>query len=363
MNYKSFRTDEQLSKICVTPHTIIKEGIKRLDEAHFGIIVVIDEKNVLKGILTDSDLRRKILEGVDFKSEIHNVMNTRPIVVNQSDFEIDDIRNLMLERTIYNLPVINNDGEFIDLIFYKDLFSDVTDNYKIKSNLNLPVVIMAGGKGTRMEPFTKILPKPLIPMGDRTMIEIIMDEYQLFGCNNFYITVKHMANMIKAYFEDKHQKYNLTFIDEEIPLGTAGALKFLSGKVNTPFFVSNCDIIIKDNYNSIYEFHKNGKYDLTVVASMQQYVIPYGVCEIENGGELKKIIEKPEYELLVNTGMYLLNPEILQIIPENTFYHITNLMDDMKKEGKKVGVFPVSSKSWIDVGQWEEYKKVIKKFY
>ncbi|OFX46461.1 MAG: hypothetical protein A2046_04755 [Bacteroidetes bacterium GWA2_30_7] len=363
MNYKQFRTKEQLNKICVTPNITLKEGIKKLDEAHFGIIVIVDENNVLKGILTDSDFRRKILEGVDVKSEMVNVMNTSPIVINQSDFNIDKIRSLMLDKTIYNLPLVDDNGKFIDLIFYKDLFSDVAQSDKVESKLNLPVVIMAGGKGTRMEPFTKILPKPLIPMGDRTMIEIIMDEYKQFGCNNFYITVKHMASMIKAYFEDKQDKYNITFINEENPLGTAGALKFLSGKVNTPFFVSNCDIIIKDNYNSIYEFHKDGKYDLTVVASMQHYVIPYGVCEIENGGELKNIIEKPEYELLVNTGMYLLNPDILQIIPDNTFYHITNLMADMKKAGKKVGVFPVSEKSWIDVGQWEEYKKVIKNFY
>ena len=218
---------------------------------------------------------------------------------------------------------------------------------------------MAGGKGTRLAPFTYILPKPLIPIGEKPVIEIIIDEYIKFGVNNFFISVNHKANMIKAYFEDINHEYSIGYVIEDKPLGTAGSLKYLEGKIDSDFFVSNCDIIIKENYNSIYDFHKKNDNILTLVSSMQHHTIPYGVCEIENGGTLKSITEKPQYDFLVNTGMYILSPEALKYIPENEFFHITHLIEKLKDDGKKVGVFPVSEKSWIDIGQWTEYKKAV----
>jgi len=216
---------------------------------------------------------------------------------------------------------------------------------------------MAGGKGTRLAPFTNIVPKPLIPVGDKSMIELIMAEFEKYKMLDFYVSVNYKASMIKAYFEDVDHNYNVKYIDEDSPLGTAGALKFVENEFDNTFFVSNCDIIIKADYSEIYNFHVQGNYDITLVASMQHYQIPYGICELSKEGELLQIKEKPEYDFLVNTGMYLLEPKVLKLIPENKFYHITNLIEDIKKNGGKVGVFPVSEKSWIDVGQMEEYKK------
>ena len=186
------------------------------------------------------------------------------------------------------------------------------------------------------------------------------NEYAKFGMKDFYISINHKGKMIKAYLEDHEGDYFFRYISENKFLGTAGALKYLDGKLDSPFFVSNCDIIIKDDYTKIYDFHKKGGYALTLVASMQHHTIPYGVCEIENGGDLKSIIEKPQYDFLVNTGMYVLDPEVLGYIPENEFFHITHLMEKLKKEGLKIGVYPVSEKSYIDVGQWNEYKNAMK---
>ena len=178
--------------------------------------------------------------------------------------------------------------------------------------------------------------------------------------DDFFISLNDKGRMIKAYFHDYDLGYRINYLEEDKPLGTAGALKYLEGRLDVSFFVSNCDIIIHTDYGSVYEFHKKGSYELTLVGSMQQYTIPYGVCEIDNGGVLKAIQEKPQYDFLVNTGLYLLEPTILQYIPENEYFDMTDLIRAVQYNGLKVGVFPVSEKSWIDIGQWNEYNSVVK---
>ena len=218
---------------------------------------------------------------------------------------------------------------------------------------------MAGGKGTRLEPFTKVLPKSLVPVNEKPIIEHIIERFTMIGCSDFYITVNYMSKIIKAYFEELQPNYNISFVDEHEPMGTAGSMGFLNEKFNKPFFVTNCDIIIKANYNSLYNFHKSGGYDITLVASTKEYIIPYGTCELNDEGHLSQINEKPKYDFLINTGLYLLNPEMLNLIPENKFYHITHLIENAKNKGKKVGVYPIDDDAWIDVGQWVEYKQVV----
>jgi NDP-sugar pyrophosphorylase family protein len=221
---------------------------------------------------------------------------------------------------------------------------------------------MAGGKGTRLDPFTKILPKPLIPIGDQPILELIMDRFHTYGMEQFYITLNHRSKMIKAYFEEFKTKYKIRYVDEKKPLGTAGGLKYLSDTTSGPIFVSNSDIIIEEDYGKILVFHKNNKNDITIVASVKNYNIPYGICEIENGGILKNITEKPNFNFLVNTGMYIIDSSVINLIPEGEFYHITDLIEDCKKTGGRIGVFPISEKSWIDIGEWEMYKKALERF-
>jgi len=186
-----------------------------------------------------------------------------------------------------------------------------------------------------------------------------MDSFLKFGANDFYISVNEKGQMIKAYFHDHELPYNIQYIEEEEPLGTAGALGYLQNKIDTPFFVSNCDIIINTDYAAVLDFHTEGEYDLTLIASMRHYVIPYGVCGVDNGGDLTSIQEKPEYNFLVNTGFYVLSPSVLNLIPRDRYFDMPDLINAAQKNGMKVGVFPVSEKSWADVGQWPEYKKTL----
>ena len=161
--------------------------------------------------------------------------------------------------------------------------------------------------------------------------------------------------------EELKPDFSVDFVEEQEPLGTAGSLHLLEGQFNQPFFVTNCDIMIKADYVNLYEFHRNGGYDITLVASEKEYIIPYGTCELNSEGYLSHINEKPHYDFLINTGLYVLNPDVLKRIPENKFYHITHLIEDIKNEGEKVGVFPIDDDAWIDIGQWTEYKQAVDK--
>ncbi len=334
----------------------IRDAIKKLDKNGEGFIFIADDE-CIKGILTDGDFRRAILNGISLSETCDKIANFNFKYIDVENFSERELINIFLENKINHIPLLQN-GKLKEIFKRKDF--NLTGKIIIPKPLNeVPVVIMAGGKGTRMKPFTNIFPKPLIPIGNKSMLEVIMDEYNIYFKSTFYISVNFKANLIKAYLEEFNQIYDFSYILENIPLGTGGALKYLEGNISCPFFVSNCDILIKANYSEIYSKHIEDNNDITIVASMIHYKVPYGVCEIENGGSLVQLIEKPEYDFLVNAGMYVINPEIIKYIPEATFYNITDLIDMVKKNGGKVGVYPVSENSYYDSGQWNEYSNML----
>jgi len=236
---------------------------------------------------------------------------------------------------------------------------DVINKKPFKKSSNIPVIIMAGGKGTRLDPFTRILPKPLIPIGNEPIIEIIMNEFSGYGVSEFHLTLNDKSKMIKAYFHDHSFKYKIHFIEEKKPLGTAGALRLIPLNNVCSIIVTNCDIIIKDDYNRIIEYHEEMENDITLIGSLQHYKVPYGVCKVGEKGNLKSIMEKPEYDYLSNTGFYILEKSILKLIPKDRYFDMTDLINKALGDNFKVGVYPVSDRSWIDIGQWEEYRKAV----
>ena len=335
--------------------------MKALSQSGQKCLVIIDKKNTLLGTLTDGDVRKAILKGADINSTIENIYQSKPLVLEKNKFRPDEVKQLFAKNKFDLIPVVDKKGELKNILYKESILNNGING--LKKKLYVPVIIMAGGKGTRLEPFTKILPKPLIPVHEKPIIEHIIEKFTEIGCTNFHLTVNYKSKILKAYFEELHTEYQLNFVEEDEPLGTAGSLRLLDHKfINKPFFVTNCDIIIKADYSNLYSFHKQGGYDITLVASAKEYVIPYGTCELNSDGYLSHINEKPKYNFLINTGLYVLNPDVLELIPEKKIYHITNLIKDAKNKGKKVGVYPIDDDSWIDVGQWTEYQKTIARF-
>lgn len=348
---------ENLNEYIVYQDQNIRDAIKAMDKGGIGFVVCVDSNENVIGVIANGDFRRAVLSEISMNENVLRITNKDFKYLTKGYLKKDALE-LFRETVVQHIPVLEN-SKLVEIIT-EEAFYDIRGERKSKNVLNIPVVIMAGGTGTRLDPFTRILPKPLIPIGDKPMIEVIMDEYAKYGMNNFYISVNHKAQMIKAYLEDQDIDFTIEYIDESHTLGTAGALKYLENKVDSPFFVSNCDIIIKDDYCKIYEFHKDGNFDLTLVASMQHHTVPYGVCEVEHDGLLREIKEKPQYDFLVNAGMYLLEPSVCKLILRDEYLDMTDLIRKAQQAGLTVGVYPVSENSYIDVGQLGEYKKNLK---
>lgn len=347
-----------MKDLIVSPDTTVKGALKALSNAGEKCLVIVDQNKTLLGTLSDGDLRRAILRGVKLTGSIQDIYNIKPTYFIQGEYSQKQARQIFLKNKFDIIPIVDHNKMVLDILFWEKLFRD--EKKKKDQSLNVPVVIMAGGKGARLEPFTKVLPKPLVPIDEKPIIEHIIEKFTNYGVKDFYLTVNYKSRILKAYFEELQPEYNINFVDEQEPLGTGGSLKFLEHKFDVPFLVSNCDIITKTDYLALYEFHQKNNYDITLVASIKNYTIPYGTCVLNGEGHLKYINEKPQYDFLVNIGLYVVNPDMLHLIPEGKLYHITHLIEDAKSQGKRVGVYPIDDDAWIDIGQWAEYQKAIK---
>ena len=347
-----------MKDITVKLDITIRQAMKVLDKTAEKCLLVVDEDGKLLGSLTDGDLRRGILSGMNFLENISECYNKDATTFTQGNYTQEDATRVLRDKQLDLIPIIDRDDKIVDYLTWLNINSE---RQKKKGLDDISVVIMAGGKGTRMEPFTKVLPKPLIPIHEKPIIEHIIERFTDMGCSDFHLTVNYKGKILKAYFEELNPDYSVSFVDENEPLGTAGSLQYLKGKFSKSFFVTNCDIIVNLDYRNLYKFHQKGGFDITLVASANEYIIPYGTCELNSEGQLSHINEKPKYNFLINTGLYVLTSDILELIPENKFYHITHLIEDAKNQGKKVGVFPIDDEAWIDVGQWKEYKKAVNK--
>ena len=340
----------------------IKDTVKKIDIFKLNSIITYNYKKKVTGIFTMGDFRRAVFFGLDIEDKVYSVTNKNFKYLTQGFSKLDAKKIFLNDESILDIPVLNKKFELLKIISRSNFFSR---KELVKKKLflnNFPVVIMAGGKGARLDPFTRILPKSLIPFGDNPIIRVIMDNFIKHGSEKFYISVNEKSSMIKAYFHDLKYLYNIKYIEEKKPLGTAGSLKMLKNKLKNTFFVTNSDILINSYYPSILEFHKKNNFDITLVSSVRGYIIPYGVCSFDKEGELTNINEKPQHNFFVNTGLYIIEPRVLNLIPDNIKYDMTELLNKVRESKMKVGVFPISENSWIDIGQWSEYNKNTKKF-
>lgn len=344
------------NKLLIINKSTVRDALKKIDQEGKGIAIVVDENSKLLGTITDGDIRRWILKNGDMDENVSLVMNNNPISIKSN--EKNSANLLMKKHSINCIPVLNEKDNVIDVIFLYKNHEEIIKNQALD---NVPVVIMAGGLGTRLYPYTKILPKPLIPIGDTPIIERIIDKFREYSVTDFYLTVNYKKNMIKSYFNDLDKDYNVQYVDEDKPLGTGGSLSLLKDKINETFFVSNCDILIDSEYDKILKHHKESGNKVTIVSSIKNFTIPYGVFKLNEEGYIKEIQEKPEYTYLINTGMYVIEPEVLDDIPENEFYNLPDIVEKYMKDNIKVGVYPISESAWMDMGQISEMKDMIER--
>lgn len=346
---------EKVKDRTIQSSTTVLQSLKKMDEAKVKMLFVFEGERFLS-ILTIGDIQRAIIRQVDLNTFVSTIIDTNKTFV-KVDEPKEQVREKLLSFRCECMPVVDAEGNLVDVYLWNEMFRFSEPEHREK--IDLPVVIMAGGKGTRLKPITNVIPKPLVPVGDKTILEVIMDQFESVGCKKFYISVNYKADMIEFYLSQLDHKYDIEFFMEGKPLGTIGSVSLLKGKITTPFFVSNCDSINDQDYRDVYDYHVQNRNDLTIVTMVKNFCIPYGVIETGEGGIMKAFHEKPELNYQVNTGVYLLNPECIEEIPEGEVFHITHLMEKIKARRGRVGCFPVSEGSWHDMGEWPEYLKMI----
>jgi dTDP-glucose pyrophosphorylase/CBS domain-containing protein len=345
----------ELTEILVAPETTIVEALRVLDETGGKILFVADADGVLEGVLTDGDIRRHILAGRGLDAEVRQAMNVTPVWIG-ADASDEEMRVELASRRVHCMPVLGEDRRVVEAVWWADLFGSPG---MPRRPAGVPVAIMAGGKGTRLEPFTRILPKPLMPVGDQPVLQLIMDRFHEQGCTRFLVSLNFKASLIRAYFSDEQLPYEVEFFDEDMPLGTAGSLALMSGALDRTFILANCDTIVDIEYADLIDHHRSQGNIITIVASMKHIVLPYGVCQLGEGGILDALQEKPRFDLLVSTGVYVMEPEVLAAIGKDGPTDATDVIRGVLDSGRRVGVFPIPDRAWLDVGQLEELQNAL----
>lgn len=338
----------KLSDYIVDESCSIVRAIEQINQNAKGI-VYITHSDKLVGTVTDGDVRRYVIQRGDVSKSVRYIMNTTPMYLRQG--EERKAHSYMAEKSIRSLPVLDVNECIIKIIFEDGVVED-------KKEINIPVVIMAGGKGTRLYPYTQILPKPLIPIGEKTITEHIMERFGEYGCDTFTMIINYKKHFIKSYFDDSECDYEVRFIEESEFRGTGGGLKLLQDSVNTTFFMTNCDILIETDYTDVLKYHQDHNNIITLICAEKNMKIPYGIVEVSDNGTVKQIKEKPEYSFLTNTGLYVIEPQFLDYIPENTFIHITDVIKKCIEDGRNVGVYKINEDNWLDMGQLDELEKM-----
>ena len=341
-----------LSNYIIDADCSIIKAMQQIDRNTKGIVYVLKDKKLV-GVITDGDIRRFLLKSGNLNDTVLKIANVHPKYLHEGQDK--NIYKEMSRYKVRSMPIINSNKEIV-----KIYFEDECVEAK-KKTLNIPVVIMAGGKGTRLYPYTQILPKPLIPIGDQTITEHIMKHFIHYGCDMFTMIVNYKKHFIKSYFTDNEIDYNMDFIEEEEFCGTGGGLKLLDGKFDSTVFMTNCDILIEADYSKILEYHREKQNVVTMVCAEKNMTIPYGTVEMTKEGKVLGLKEKPSLSFITNTGFYVLEPEFISKIPNNTFIHITDIIQQCIDDGKNVGVYTIPEENWLDMGQFEELEKMKQK--
>lgn len=338
--------------LIISRNTTVCDAMRLIDKSDIKILFVADGLKLL-GTLTDGDIRRFLFNGGTISDPAEKAANHAPKVAS----------NLLQASELYNrlfyiaIPVLNAEGEITDIYIGDEL------PQKPCAPLGIPVVINAGGKGTRLDPFTRVLPKPLIPVGDLPIIEHIMQRYTQYGCTDFSMIVNYKKELIKTYFRENENRYSITWVDETKPLGTGGGLSLLKGKIHSTFFFASCDTLLLADYAKMLAFHRENGNAITMVCAWKNITIPYGIVEMGKNGAIENMREKPELSFLTNTSIYIVEPEVINDIPDDTPITFPEIIQLQMDRGRKTAVYPVNESDWLDMGQMSELEKMRERLY
>ena len=344
---------KELQKFIGNGNLTLAEAMQKIDANTSGILFLVDSAAKLIGCITDGDIRRFLLAGGKLDAPVMKAANLSP----KFAFSEEEALQLYHKKNFIVIPVVDVEKHILSL------YSGEERVIKERAALSVPVVINAGGRGTRLDPFTRVLPKPLIPVGDLPIIEHIMKEFQSYSCEEFHIIVNYKKELMKAYFAESENRYDISWYDESKPLGTGGGLSLLRGRLNETFFFTNCDNLLQANYERMLEFHRENGNVITMVCAYKNFSIPYGVIEMGVNGKIESMKEKPLVSFLTNTGIYIVEPEVLDDIEDNVAIGFPDVVENQRNKGRKVAVFPVSESEWMDMGQLNELEKMRKKLY
>ena len=331
----------------VSPTTSLKEAIARIDRASLQLAIIVDESSRLMGTLSDGDVRRAILRGVSLDDCVSTAMNDTPSSASQ-DASREALLASMRAKSIHQLPIVDSEGRVIDLATLDDLIG-------IHDRMN-PVVLMAGGLGTRLRPLTDNCPKPMLPIRGKPILERIIESFAAQGFRDFYLSVNYLADKVRDHFEDGvRHGVRIRYIEESMRMGTAGALSLLPAKQSKPVIVMNADLLTEVRFSKVLDFHASCGAAATMVVRQVEFQIPYGVVELD-GTRIVGIDEKPVRNLFVNAGIYILSPDALDLIHPNTFFDMPTLFGMLAAQGKTTAAYPIHE-TWMDIGRVEEFER------
>ncbi len=333
--------------ILLSPTSTIKEALHIIDKGAKRIAIVLDDDERVIGTLTDGDLRRGLLNGLTLDASIESIYFKEPTLANVNDSK-ELIIQKALRKQIYQIPIVDNNGKIVKIEELSNLLkTDAKDNR---------VILMAGGLGTRLRPLTQETPKPLLKVGNKPILETIIENFAKYGFLNITISVNYKAEMIKEYFGDGSTLgVHIEYIQESKRLGTAGALSLMKERPQKPFFVMNADLLTNVNFEHLLDFHQAEHSVATMCVREYDYQVPYGVIETE-GSVITAIEEKPLHKFFVNAGIYTLSPQVFEYIPQNEFYDMPTLFEDIINNNLKTVSFPVHE-YWLDIGRIEEFEQ------
>jgi len=343
---------KNLEDIIVRESTSILEVLKIIDASSKQIAIIVDNEKKLLGTISDGDIRRAILKNISLNDSIKNIYSKTPIVANINNSK-EEILNICRSKKIHQIPIIDEKGNLIALEILDELISK-----EIKLN---KVVLMVGGLGTRLRPLTENIPKPMLKVGNKPILQTIVEKFSLYGYKNIVMCVNYKLNIIQDYFGDGSRfGVNIDYILEDKRLGTAGGLGLIDEKLTEPFFVMNADLLTNVNFDHLYDFHVTNNSMATMCVQDYDFKVPYGVVNVENT-KILSIKEKPTQKYFVNAGIYMLSPDCLKYIPQNQFYDMPTLFEKLISENENVISFPLRE-YWLDIGHIDEYEKANEEF-